>query len=114
MSIKRHQVGPVMSGIVEDDNTVYLQGLTADNKSGSIEQQTTEVLAKIDEKLAIAGTNKSKLLSAMIYVSDIGLRPGLNSIWNAWIDPANPPTRACVGVQLEGTTNVEIIVTARK
>jgi enamine deaminase RidA (YjgF/YER057c/UK114 family) len=76
--------------------------------------QTAEVLAKIDKNLAIAGTDKSKLLSAMIYVSDIGLRPELNEVWNAWIDPANPPTRACVGVQLEGTTNVEIIVVARK
>ncbi|HJO97345.1 MAG TPA: RidA family protein [Rhodospirillales bacterium] len=114
MSIKRHQVGPVMSGIVEDGDTVYLQGLTADDKSGSVGVQTAEVLAKIDKNLAIAGTDKSKLLSAMIYVSDIDLRPELNEVWNAWIDPANPPTRACVGVQLEGTTNVEIIVVARK
>ena len=50
----------------------------------------------------------------MIFVSDIGLKPEMNEVWNAWIDADNPPTRACVGVQLDGTTNVEIIVTAKK
>ena len=114
MSIKRHEVGPIMSKAVEDGDTVYLAGMTADDQSGSIAEQTAEVLAKIDKYLAAAGTDKTKLLSALILVSDIGLRPEMNEVWNAWIDDDNPPTRACVGVQLAGTTNVEIIVTARK
>ncbi len=114
MSIKRHEVGSIMSKAVEDGDTVYLAGMTADDKSGSIAEQTKQVLAKIDKYLADAGTDKSKLLTALIFVSDIGLRPEMNEVWNAWIDAENPPTRACVGVQLDGTTNVEIIVTAKK
>ncbi len=114
MSIKRSVVGPIMSRIVETDNTVYLAGLTADDKTGTIEAQTSEVLAKIDALLAEAGTDKSKLLSAMIFVSELGLRPRMNEVWSKWIDPDNPPTRACVGVELDGGTNVEIVVTALK
>ena len=114
MAIKRHDVGPIMSKAVEDGDTVYLAGLTADDPSKDIKGQTQEVLDKIDSYLAAAGTDKSKLLSALIFVSDIGLRPQMNELWNAWLDPGNPPTRACVGVQFEGNTLVEIIVVARK
>jgi enamine deaminase RidA (YjgF/YER057c/UK114 family) len=103
-----------MSQIVEDGTTLHLQGFTADDKSGDIRAQTREVLAKIDKALAAAGSDKSHLLSAQIFVSDIALRPQMNEVWTAWIDPKNPPTRACVGVQLEGTTKVEIVVVARK
>ncbi len=114
MSITRHGIGPIMSQIVEDGDTVYLQGFTADDKSADIKTQTQQVLAKIDKALAAAGSDKSRLLSAQIFISDIGLRPQMNEVWTAWIDPKNPPTRACVGVQLEGSTKVEIIVVARK
>ena len=114
MAITRHGIGPIMSQIVEDGDTVYLQGFTADDKSADIKGQTSQVLAKIDKALAAAGSDKSRLLSAQLFVSDIGLRPQMNEVWTAWIDPKNPPTRACVGVQLEGSTKVEIIVVARK
>jgi enamine deaminase RidA (YjgF/YER057c/UK114 family) len=114
MSIMRQGIGALMSQIVEDGTTIYLQGFTADDKSGDIRAQTREVLAKIDKALLAAGTDKSHLLSAQIFVSDIGLRPQMNEVWTAWIDPKNPPTRACVGVQLEGSTKVEIVVVARK
>ena len=114
MSITRHGIGPIMSQIVEDGDTVYLQGFTADDKSADIKGQTSQVLANIDKALAAAGSDKSRLLSAQFFVSDIALRPQMNEVWTAWIDPKNPPTRACVGVQLEGNTKVEIIVVARK
>ena len=114
MSITRHGVGPIMSQVVENGDTVYLQGFTADDKNADIKGQTAQVLAKIDKALAVAGSDKSQLLSAQIFVSDIALRPQMNEVWTAWIDPKNPPTRACVGVQLEGNTKVEIIVVARK
>lgn len=114
MTIKRHQPSPLMSRVVERDGVVYVQGLTADNKQGSIVEQTRDVLAKIDQSLAMAGTSKSKLLTALIFLKDIGLRPEMNKVYEAWLDPQNKPTRACVGVQLEGNTLVEIIVTAAK
>jgi len=103
-----------MSQVVEDGNTLYLQGFTADDKTADIKTQTTQVLTKIDKALAAAGSDKSCLLSALIFVSDITLRPQMNEVWTGWIDQKNPPTRACVGVQLEGSTKVEIIVVAKK
>ncbi len=114
MTITRHGIGPILSSVAEDGNTVYLQGFTADDKSADIKVQTQQVLAKIDKALGAAGSDKSHLLSAQIFVSDIGLRPQMNEVWSAWIDPKNPPTRACVGVQLEGNTKVEIVVVAKK
>jgi enamine deaminase RidA (YjgF/YER057c/UK114 family) len=114
MTIKRHGVGKILSQIVEDGDTIYLQGFTADDKSADMKGQTQQVLAKIDKALAAAGSDKSHLLSAQIFVSDIGLRPQMNEVWTAWMDPQNPPTRACVGVQLEGNTLVEIIIVAKK
>ena len=114
MAIMRHGIGPIMSQIVVHGDTIYLLGFTANDKNSDITTQTQQVLAKIDAALAAAGTDKSHLLSAQIFVSDIALRPQMNEVWSAWIDPRNPPTRACVGVQLEGNTKVEIIVVAAK
>ena len=114
MTIKRHQPNNLMSRVVEYNGVVYLQGITPDNNDGNITEQTKEVLAKIDQNLALAGTNKSKLLTCLIFLSDIGLRPEMNKVYQAWLDPQNKPTRACVGIQLEGKTMVEIIVTAAK
>ena len=120
MSLERYDVGhewgygPIMSQAIAGDGLVHISGMTAEDRTASIEVQTAQVLAKIDGYLAAAGSDKSKLLSALILIADIGLRPRMNKVWQAWIDPRNPPTRACVGVQLDGTTNVEIIVTARK
>ena len=114
MAITRRGVGPILTQIAEHGDTVYLQGFTADDKNADIKVQTQQVLAKIDAALATAGTEKSHLLSAQIFVSDIGLRPQMNEVWSAWIDPGNSPTRACVGVQFEGSTKIEIIIVAAK
>lgn len=114
MAIRRHGVGPILSQVVEHGDTVYLQGFTADDNNADIKTQTQQVLAKIDKSLTAAGTDKSHLLSAQIFISDIGLRPQMNEVWTAWIDPQNPPTRVCVGVQLEGNIKVEIIIVAAK
>jgi enamine deaminase RidA (YjgF/YER057c/UK114 family) len=114
MAITRHGIGSLMSQVVEHGDTVYVQGMTADDKAADIQGQTRQVLAKIDRALALAGTDKSQILSVLIFISDIGLRPKMNEVYLAWIDPQNPPTRACVGVQFEGATLVEIIVTAAK
>jgi enamine deaminase RidA (YjgF/YER057c/UK114 family) len=112
MSIIRQGIGTLLSRSATHGGTVYLQGMTADDKSLDIQGQTRQVLDKIDRALAEAGTDKSHILSAMIYISDIALRPRMNEVYVAWIDPRNPPTRACVGVQLEGNTLLEIIVVA--
>ncbi|MFQ5936441.1 MAG: RidA family protein [Acidiferrobacterales bacterium] len=115
MSIKRTEPGPIMSRVVEHNGVVYVCGLTADDRSVSIKEQTEQVLAKIDEYLAGAGSSRSKLLTATVYLSEMSLKPAMNEVWQAWIDPGNPPTRACVGTAL-GTSNtlVEIVVSAAK
>jgi enamine deaminase RidA (YjgF/YER057c/UK114 family) len=72
------------------------------------------VLARIDESLAMCGTNKSKILSAIIYLNDVTQKKELNRAWDEWVDKANPPMRACVGVDIEPPHLVEIVVTAAK
>ena len=112
--VKRYEVGPLMCKAVEHNGVVYLAGQMADDHNASVTEQTRQILAKIDKLLAAAGTDKSKLLTAQVFVRDIYLRPEFNEAWKKWIDPHNPPTRACVGIQLEGPASVEVIVTAAK
>ncbi|MBT5664581.1 MAG: RidA family protein [Rhodospirillaceae bacterium] len=115
MSINRHDLNETMSKVVEHNGVVYVAGNTADDNSVGMKEQTEQVLAKIDGFLAKAGTDKSKLLAATIYVSDMSQKPAMNEAWSAWVDRDNPPTRACVAVEL-GTpeTLVEIVVNAAK
>ena len=115
MSINRHDLNETMSKVVEHNGVVYVAGNTADDNSVGMKEQTEQVLAKIDGFLAKAGTDKSKLLAATIYVSDMSQKPAMNEAWSAWIDRDNPPTRACVAVELgHPNTLVEIVVNAAK
>ena len=97
MSIERMGVGPRMSQAVVHAGTVYLAGQVAQRAPGaSVGEQTIDILARIDELLAAAGTDKSKLLSATIWITDMGAFAEMNAVWDAWVDPANSPARACV------------------
>ncbi len=114
MSIERLHKGPRMSQAVKHGGTVYLAGQVAlDAKGGSAADQTRNILDRIDALLAEAGTDKSKLISATIWLADIALFNQMNEIWDAWIDPQNPPTRACVESKLAAPDfTVEIAVIA--
>ena len=116
MSIDRKHVGPRMSQIVTHGDTVYLAGQVAMDKAGApIGEQTQNILDKIDGLLAEAGTSKSKLLTATIWITDMANFADMNAVWDAWIDPENPPCRACVQAQLATPDfNVEIMVVAAK
>lgn len=111
--IVRHQSDTRLSRVVTYNGIAYLAGLTADNRSAPMKAQTEEILKKIDALLKLAGTDKSRLLSAMVYVSDMRLKPQMDEAWTAWIDAKNAPARACVETRL-GTpdTLVEIMVVA--
>lgn len=113
--IKRHQPGPVLSRAVEYNGLVFVAGTTADNRNASCKEQSEEVLKKIDSLLAAAGTSKSKLLWANVWLTDIREKEQMDAAWKAWVDPDNKPVRACVEARL-GTpdTRVEIMVTAAK
>jgi len=112
-AITRHLSDSRLSRAVTYNGTAYLAGLTADNRSASMKGQTEEVLGKIDALLKLAGTDKSQLLTAMVYVSDMRLKPQMDEAWTAWVAPENTPARACVETRL-GTpdTLVEIMVIA--
>ena len=116
MSIKRFDVGSRMSQAVVHGNTVYLAGQVAKNApGGSVAEQTKDILAAMDGLLAQAGTDKSKLLSANIWLSDIGTFNEMNAVWDAWIAPGNPPCRACVESKLASPQfNVEIMAIAAR
>ena len=115
MSITRHEPGPILSLAVEHGSTVYLAGIVAKNLKADIKGQTQEVLAEIDRLLAKCGTNKSKLLQATIWVTDIRNRAPMNEVWTAWVDPKNLPARACIEAKLaDPACLVEIMVVAAK
>lgn len=119
MAITRHDINsgaaPRMSRCVVKDDMVYVAGLTADDASAGITAQTQQILDKIDHYLAMAGTDKSKLLQANIWITDQANFAAMNEVWNAWVDDQNPPVRACVGTNLmRAGLLVEIMVTGTK
>ena len=113
--IKRIKAGPRMSQAVIHDNTVYLSGQVASNRSADVAGQTREILATIDELLAEAGTDKSRLLAATVYLADMSKFNEMNAVWDAWVAPGSAPARATVGAPLASSAYlVEIVVIAAR
>ncbi len=116
MTIQRFETGPRMSQVVVHGDTIYLAGVVARTAAGdSVTKQTQEVLATIDSHLAKAGSDKSKLLSATIYLTDMKTFPEMNAVWDAWVSAGNTPARATVQAGLAAPQySVEIMVTAAR
>ena len=116
MSIQRIGCGPRMSDAVVHGNTVYLAGRVATGARGhSVTEQTKDILGLIEKTLAEAGTDKTKLLSATIYLSDIKTFAEMNSVWDAWVAPGHTPARATVEAKLAHPDfTVEIVVVAAR
>ena len=113
MSIKRYNVGKRLSEIVVHNGTVYLAGEVPDDTAKDITGQTEEVLAKIDKLLAQAGTDKTKLLSAQIFITDMADFAGMNVAWEKWIVPGQTPARATIEARLANPAfKVEIMCIA--
>ncbi|WP_371345847.1 RidA family protein [Ancylobacter sp. IITR112] len=111
MSITRIEVGPRMSEAVVHGSVAYLAGQVA--KGDSVTAQTQAVLGQIDALLAKAGTDKSRLLTATIYLADIATFAEMNAVWDAWVAAGNTPARATVEAALATPDyKVEIVVTA--
>jgi len=101
MSIERIGVGPRMAQAVVHGGTNYLAGQVADKAAGkSVGEQTQEILASIDALLAQAGSDKTKILSATIYLTDIKTFAEMNAVWDAWVAKGSPPARATVEAKL--------------
>jgi enamine deaminase RidA (YjgF/YER057c/UK114 family) len=116
MTIERKEVGARMSQVVVHGDTVYLAGVVAQaNKGRSVTEQTKEIVATIDKHLASVGSDKTKLLKANIWITDMSAFAEMNAVWDAWVSPGNTPARACVEANLATPEyKVEIMVVAAK
>jgi enamine deaminase RidA (YjgF/YER057c/UK114 family) len=113
MSIKRIEPGKRFCAAVVHDSTVYVAGTVASDTNADVKGQTEQILKRIDQLLAAAGSHKSKALSATVYMADITKWEEMNTAWDAWVDPANMPVRATVQTQLAAPKYlVEIMMTA--
>lgn len=114
MSIKRIKVGSRMSQAVVHGNIVSTAGQVAQNAAGEdAGKQTKDILSSIDALLEEAGTDKTSLLTATIWLADMADFGAMNEVWDAWVSTGNTPTRACVESKLAAPQfTVEIAVTA--
>ena len=113
MTVTRIEKSKRMSQGVRHGDTIYLAGQVAGNPLPDVKAQTADVLTKIDGLLAQLGSSKASLLSATIFLPDIRHFQAMNEVWDSWIDPENPPVRACVEANLAATQYmVEICVIA--
>ncbi len=101
MSIRRISPGRRLSHAVVHGDTVYVAGTVAADTTQDVGGQTRQILDKIDAVLAEAGSCKERIVSATVWLSDIGAYDAMNSVWDAWV-PAGPPARACVEARLAG------------
>lgn len=115
MAITRHESKGILSKVVEANGFVFTAGVTPDDVSVDCTAQTRQVTKELDRLLALCGTDKSKIVSATIWVPDIRLRDKMNVAWNEWTGGENLPGRACIEAKLaDPAILVEIAVVAAK
>jgi enamine deaminase RidA (YjgF/YER057c/UK114 family) len=100
MSIVRHQTAARMSKVVVHNNTVYLCGQVAEDRSADMSGQTQTMLAKVDQLLESVGSDRSRILSATVYVKDMALFAEMNAVWDSWVPEGHAPARACVEARM--------------
>jgi len=111
--IQRFEIGKRLSEMAVYNGTIYLSGQIAEDTSVSIQDQTRQVLESIDGLLAQAGSDKSKILHAQIFLPDLGDFAAMNEVWEAWVVPGHTPTRATVQAALANPKwKIEVVVTA--
>ena len=112
-TLNRFHVGPRLSEIAVHNGTVYLAGQVPDDTTLDIRGQTTQVLGMVERLLAEAGSDKSRILMAQIFLADIGDITAMNEVWDAWIPAGNTPPRATVQAKMANAAyKIEIVVTA--
>lgn len=111
--IQRFEVGPRLSEMAIHNGTIYLSGQIAEDSGADIVGQTRQVLAAIDALLEQAGSDKSKILRAQIYMTDLAEFPRMNQVWEEWVVPGHTPTRATMQAALaEPKWKIEVVITA--
>jgi enamine deaminase RidA (YjgF/YER057c/UK114 family) len=113
MEIKRLHVGKRLSEVAIHNGTVYLAGQVASDTTQDILGQTREVLGHIDRLLAEAGSDKSRILSTQIFITDLANFPAMNTVWEAWVVPGATPPRATVEAKLaDPACLIEFVIVA--
>jgi len=113
MSLNRHHVGKRLSEMVVHNGTVYLAGQVASDMTLDIIGQTEQVLASIDRLLGEAGSDKTKVLSAQIFLPDMADFAAMNAVWERWVVPGHTPARATIQARLANPAyRIEILMVA--
>ncbi|HVX98219.1 MAG TPA: RidA family protein [Pseudorhodoplanes sp.] len=106
-------LAPTRSRAVVYDRLVFTVAVTPGNEP-DMYAQTASALRRIDESLAMCGSDKSRILQATVYISDMARKSEMDRAWSEWVDLDNPPQRACLGVTLEPPHLVEIVIVAAR
>lgn len=113
MEIKRYETKKRMSKVVIHNEIAYLCGQVAKDRTKNIKEQTTSMLKNVEEILESINSDKSKILSATIYLKDMELFSEMNEIWDNWVEEGYAPARACVEAKMSSSELlVEISVVA--
>ena len=113
MTIQRNQKTPIMHRSVVHNGVAYFGGVIAGDCSVGMKDQTRQVTDRLDELLASAGTDKTRILSAMLYITDMGMKGEMNEAWTSWLAEENLPVRATIGVaNLGENVFIEVVITA--
>ena len=113
--IVRYDPDQRLSDMVEYDGRLFLAGQVGEDTKADAKGQATSILRQIDKLLARGGSDKSKILSAVVYVADMRLKPKIDEAWIEWMDPKSSPARATVEARLgSADTLVEIMCVAAK
>lgn len=111
--IKRTGDEGIYNEVVEHNGVLHFAGLVAEDLSKDMTGQTADVLAQLDKLLAAHGSGRDRVLTALIFVTDMRKKPAMNEVWKAWFKPGTAPTRATIGVSdLEPNVLLEVVVTA--
>lgn len=104
---------PTLHRVVKHNGIAYIGGIVADDDSLDMAGQTREVLKKLDAYLREAGSDRSRLLSATIFITDMNVKPAMDAVWKEWLAPKDLPARATIGVSdLCERTLIELVATA--
>lgn len=113
--IKRSGKSEILHDVVEHNGVLYLAGVVAENTSLDMAGQARQVFGQIDQLLTANGSSRERLLSALIFITDMKHKPDMNKAWKEWLAPAHLPTRATIGINDLGPgVLIEVVVTAAK
>jgi len=113
--IKRSGQSEILHDVVEHNGVLYLAGVVADDTSLDMAGQARQVFAEIDRLLTAHGSSRERLLSALIFITDMQHKPAMNKAWQEWLSPAHLPARATIGINDLGPgVLIEVVVTAAK